>query len=348
MTRHPSKYAFFTMQDEAARTELLADRATAGLLVTIGGQHQIGTVHELATFIPKGSVLVVNHSGTFFARYPNCEMPDGSRGTVHFAHMCDDSAREWVVTVPVSLRSGDAIGLPGRNSLRLTKPYLVRGLHATWEASPMWVASFKGRNPFDLYQAQYGQPIRYPYDRTKWTMPAMQNCFSGHRTSAMMNNGGRNITRAVLDRLLTKGIHIATLEMRTGVGVDDQSGLPLPEFVQLDRENAAIINAAIAEGRQIIPVGTGVIRALDWFYHRTTGRVHAGQGWCTNVITPATGTWMDAWVSGMHEPCSTHLAMGSAIMGEPTMLDAMITARDRGLRFHENGDTHLYLPSSCA
>ena len=349
MTRHPSTFAAFEMKDDAARPELLTDRTEAGLLVTIGGQHQLSTMARLPEFVPAGSVLVLNTSGTFFARYPEAELPSGAQATVHFAQMCDESAFKWVVVVPAGLETGDTIRLPGDATLQLRQPHLVRGVQAKWEDwGELWVAHFRTRKLcFDGFQAEYGQPIRYPYDTTDWTLGAMQNCYSLRHTSAMMNNGGRNITLDTLETLLARDVHIATLEMRTGVGVDHE-GIPLPEFVQLDPLNALVINAAIAEGRRIIAVGTGAIRALDWFYNRSRRRVIPGAGWCTNVITPEDGTWLDAWVSGLHEPKSTHLAMGSAIMGEEIMLDAMVTAHSAGMKFHENGDTHLCLPASCA
>jgi S-adenosylmethionine:tRNA ribosyltransferase-isomerase len=337
------------MIDEAARVELLKNRAHAELLVTVGEQHQVSTMAHLPEFVPSGSVMVLNTSGTFFARFPGAELPNGDTATVHFAQMLDESAFEWVVVVPDGLEVGDRIKLPGDATLQLMEPYLIRGVQASWEKwGKLWTARFRSRKLcFDAFQAEYGQPIRYPYDTTEWTQSAMQNCYSLRKTSAMMNNGGRNLTESILEVLLGRDVHIATLEMRTGVGID-QDGYPLPEFVQLDLLNAMIINAAINEGRQVIPVGTGVIRALDWFYNQKSRCVRPGNGWCTNVITPETGTWLDAWLSGMHEPESTHLAMGSAIMGEQVMLDSMTKAYDAGLRFHENGDTHLYLPASRA
>jgi S-adenosylmethionine:tRNA ribosyltransferase-isomerase len=334
------------MVNEAARVELLRDRGSAELLVTIGEQHQISTMAHLPEFVPTGSVLVLNTSGTFFARFPDAELPDGARGTVHFAQMRDDSALEWVIVAPDGLKVGDRVHLPAGASLQLLEPHLVRGVQASWEKwGKLWVARFHSpKLCFDAFQAEYGQPIRYPYDHTAWTQGAMQNCYSLRKTSAMMNNGGRNLTESILEVLLSRGVRVATLEMRTGVGVD-QDGYPLPEFVQLDTLNALIINAALNEGRQIIPVGTGVIRALDWLYDKRSAFVRPGSDWCNNIITPETGTWMDAWVSGMHEPKSTHLALGAAIMGEQTMLDAMTVAYNHGLRFHENGDSHIFLPA---
>lgn len=346
VSRHPSTYAPFEMIDKAARAELLTDRGNAELLVTTGEQHQISTMAHLPEFVPAGSVLVLNTSGTFYSRFPEAELPDGSKGTVHFAQMLDDFAFEWIIVAPDGLRVGDSIGLPGDASLQLMEPYTVRGVHASWEDwGNLWKARFRSTKLcFDTFQAEHGLPIRYPYDHTEWTQDAMQNCYSLRKTSAMMNNGGRNLTKSILEVLLSRDVHIATLEMRTGVGID-QDGYPLPEFAQLDMLNAMVINAAIHEGRQIIPVGTGVVRALDWFYDKRLGIVRPGSGWCDNIITPETGTWLKAWLSGMHEPKSTHLALGSAIMGEQTMLDAMLMAYQQGLRFHENGDSHLCLPA---
>jgi S-adenosylmethionine:tRNA ribosyltransferase-isomerase len=347
-TRHPSTYAGFDLPTERARNYLLPDRAQANLLVTSStGQMQQARVADLANYVPPGTVLVLNESGTFFARLPGALMPDGSLGTIHFAQMYEDTALHWIVVVPPGLHPGDTIRLPGEASLQLMRPHLVRGQQPSWEEwGDLWLARFESDICFDHYHPQFCRPIQYPYDTMAWRPEDLQNCFSGRATSAMMNNGGRNLTPGVLESLLSRGIRVATLEMRTGVGVDHE-GIPLPEYVSLSLTDAITINAAIAQGALVLPVGTGVIRALDWFYDRSAGRVRAGRGWCDNVITPESGTWLRAWVSGMHEPKSTHLAMGSAIMTEELMRAAMVQAYLWGFLFHENGDSHLHMPATA-
>lgn len=341
--RHPSEFADFGMPEDRARNHQLSDRAMANLLVTSDdGQMHQARVADLAGFVPANTVLVLNTSGTFFARTHETVLPNDTVGTIHFAHMTEDTALHWIIVAPIGLAADDLLRLPGGANLRLLQPYTVRGVQPQWEDwGQMWTARFESTTCFDHWSEEFASPIRYPYDTYDWRLPDMQNCFSTRPTSAMMNNGGRNLTPAVLEALIANGVQIATLEMRTGVGVDHE-GMPLPEFVRLDTVNALTINAAINRGSLVLPVGTGVIRALDWFHD---GRyVQSGQGWCTNVITPDSGTWLNAWVSGMHEPKSTHLAMGSAIMGEKVMRQAMTTAYDGGFMFHENGDTHLHLP----
>jgi S-adenosylmethionine:tRNA ribosyltransferase-isomerase len=335
----------FDLPVERARNELLPDRAEARLLVSTGnGEHYASWMKQLPYFLPDNALLVLNTSGTFMARVRDAVLPDGTQATVHFATPLEDTMLHWVVVVPTSVVEPAVIQLPGGASLELRHPHLVRGSVTSWrDWGRLWVARFQGDLCFEHWNPQYGSAVQYAYDTVSWQPDDLQNSFSARRTSARMNNGGRNLTAGLLEQIMTRGIQIAQLELRTALG-NDQDGYPFPEFVRLDAVNAARINLAIASGDLVLPVGTGVIRALDWLYDSDSSTVRAEEGWCDNLITPERGTWLHAWLSGMHEPKSTHLAMGSAIMGEVCMRTAMEIAYKAGFYFHENGDTHLYLP----
>jgi S-adenosylmethionine:tRNA ribosyltransferase-isomerase len=349
--RHPSLFATdFQMPDgdDRARLEPLEDRGNANLIVsTSHGDLTQAHIRDLPEIITAGTVMVLNTSGTFFSRVNGAILASGELGTVHFAQMLEDSALHWVVVVPGAARPGNVIHLPGGAHLALLRPYFVRDRQPAWEDwGQLWVARFEGSDCFDHWSPNNAHPIQYPYDTVPRTLPELQNVFSGRPTSAMMNNGGYNLTLDVLSRLLSAGVQIATVEMRTGVGVDDQ-GIPFPEFVRLDVVNAAIINAALADERLVLPVGTGVIRLLSALWDNGRVRPNSSGEWVHNIITPENGgTPFRAWLSGQHEPDSTHLAMGAAVLGsEQLMVEVARAALAWGFSFHEFGDSHLHLPA---
>jgi S-adenosylmethionine:tRNA ribosyltransferase-isomerase len=72
--------------------------------------------------------------------------------------------------------------------------------------------------------------------------------------------------------------------------------------------------------------------------------VHAGAGWTDLVIEPGRGVRaVDAILTGLHEPTSSHLAMLSAIAPRDHLAAAYDAALREGYLWHEFGDVHLLL-----
>ena len=75
------------------------------------------------------------------------------------------------------------------------------------------------------------------------------------------------------------------------------------------------------------------------------GRVAAGAGWTSHVVTPETGVRaVDGLLTGLHEPRSSHLRMLAAFAGPELLGHCYQTAIDAGYLWHEFGDVHLLLP----
>lgn len=351
MARRVTDFAGYQMIDDRVRTTLLPDRSQAGLLVTVGRRPALATtMTELTKFVPSGTVMVLNTSGTFKARVDNVRLRSERLGAVYFSQMLEATHESWVIAAPEGCQVGDTLQLPGRATLRLERPYrLANGQRAVLRrrrpqySGDFWCARFESAYGFERWQITSASPVVYAVDGREFGYGDLQNCFSLSPTSARMNNGGRNLTTDILRQLRQRGVQIARVEVRTSIGAD-QYGQPFSELVELDARNAAIINDGIRRGSLVLPVGTGVIRALDWLYDPQRHQVRPGTEWCKNIITPDTGTWLNGWVSGMHEPRSSHLAMGAAVMGEDVIRAAMLSALEHGMWFHENGDTHLHLP----
>jgi NAD(P)-dependent dehydrogenase (short-subunit alcohol dehydrogenase family) len=75
------------------------------------------------------------------------------------------------------------------------------------------------------------------------------------------------------------------------------------------------------------------------------GMMHPGEGWTRLVITPQRGLRaVNAMLTSLHEPYSTHLAMLEALCGLEHLKITYQEALRKRYLWHEFGDLHLILP----
>ena len=113
------------------------------------------------------------------------------------------------------------------------------------------------------------------------------------------------------------------------------------EVYEIPRLTAERINAARADGRRIVALGTTVTRTLEHAVDRE-GQLQAGHGDTDLFIMPGFRFRMvDALITNFHLPKSTLLVLVSAFAGRDFVLDAYREAVDRGYRFFSYGDCML-------
>jgi S-adenosylmethionine:tRNA ribosyltransferase-isomerase len=104
------------------------------------------------------------------------------------------------------------------------------------------------------------------------------------------------------------------------------------------------VNAARAERRRIIAVGTTVVRALETVTD-AQGVTHPGEGWTSLVVTPERGIHaLQGMLTGLHEPRASHLAMLEALDSREHLCATYTAAVRERYLWHEFGDLHLLLP----
>jgi S-adenosylmethionine:tRNA ribosyltransferase-isomerase len=143
--------------------------------------------------------------------------------------------------------------------------------------------------------------------------------------------------------------------LHTGVASLEDDEPPYEEFYRIPPETAAAINAARTAGSRVVAVGTTVVRALETVTEKD-GTTHPGEGWTEVFITPERGIRsVDAMLTGLHEPRSTHLSMLEALIRSVSEYPLATSVTDhlevaysealkRGYLWHEFGDLHLILP----
>jgi len=314
---------------------------------------------DLPEFLEAGDTLVVNTSGTMNAALP-AERSDGSPLTVHLStHLPADL---WVVELRSSSgdepvldgKSGELLSLPEDASMVLQTPYLSERRQRDEESNRLWISTLNLPVNLNDYLDRFGSPIRYRYIRESWPAGYYQTVYATEVGSAEMPSAGRAFTPELITRLVANGVRVVPLILHTGVASLEDDEPPYAEYYRVPPETAAAINAARAASRRVVAVGTTVVRALETVTHRD-GSTHPGEGWTDVFITPERGIRsVDAMLTGLHEPRSTHLSMLGALAGSVSACPLATSGTDhlevaysealkRGYLWHEFGDLHLIL-----
>ncbi|MDQ3645704.1 MAG: S-adenosylmethionine:tRNA ribosyltransferase-isomerase, partial [Actinomycetota bacterium] len=151
-------------------------------------------------------------------------------------------------------------------------------------------------------------------------------------------------TPELITCLVARGVQIAPLILHTGVASLEDHEPPYEEFYRVSPETARLVNAAHAAGKRVVAVGTTAVRALETVTD-AEGTTHPGEGWTSLIVTPQRGIRsVDAMLTGMHEPRSSHLAMLEALAERGHLELAYEEALRENYLWHEFGDLHLILP----
>ncbi len=345
------------------RTELLFDRpdilaATAPpetrglardevrLMISSPRGHEHGHFLDLAQYLNPGDLLVVNESATLPASLP----AKGAQGNFLLNLSTHYGNRLWL-TEPRWSRSRPGNADPNTSLVREGDRIEVAGLPA-WVVVPypglprLWFVQFEG----DVHAAmkQFGHPIVYGYIENPPGLDFYQTIFSTTPGSAEMPSAARPFTRRVVDSLHARGVQIAPILLHTGVSsleveseiVENHPLYPEPFWVPGDTARA--VNAARAEGRRVIAIGTTVVRALESAWDACSQKVRSVSGFTRLYIHPKRGVQViDGLLTGMHDPVTSHLAMLYAIAGQEMIKDAYREALEKGYLWHEFGDSHL-------
>ena len=323
------------------------------------------TFQDIGDFLEAGDVLVINTSGTMNAAL-DAEREDGTPLELHLSTRLP--ADLWVVelrrptdaaTEPFRYAvAGETLRLPGGATATLHAPYPSGSPWRT--GSRLWISTLDFPEPLGEYLERHGFPIRYRYVRESWPSSYYQTVYATETGSAEMPSAGRAFTPELITRLVAGGIQVAPLILHTGVASLEDNEPPYEEFYRVPPETARLVNAARASERRVVAVGTTVVRALESVTDPAS-TTHPGEGWTSLIVTSERGIRsVDAMLTGLHEPRSTHLAMLETLVerkppapaskrppvtpGREHLEIAYAEALRESYLWHEFGDLHLILP----
>lgn len=317
------------------------------------GEVQHARFRDLPQWLSAGDLLVVNTSGTLNAAL-QASAVGGARFELHLSTRLPGSF--WVVEVRrpdpggsqpcLDVRAGWTLDLHGGGRANLLAPYPLRGMLES--RSRLWMAALQLPDPVLPYLERFGRPIRYGYVPHPWPSSMYQTVFATEPGSAEMPSAARPFTPELVTRVVSLGVEVAPLLLHTGVASPEDHEPPYEEYFRVPRPTAGRVNAARRAGRQVIAVGTTVVRALETVTD-DSGTTHPGEGWTTMVVTEERRLRsVTGMITGLHEPRATHRAIVRQVIaaagGEAPSHElerAYAEAQQAGYLWHEFGDSHL-------
>ena len=346
------------------------DRDQVRLLVADGDRVRHAHFRDLADHLEPGDLVVVNTSQTV-AGEADAYLSGGGRPTrevvLHVAtdlHLggcagpwAADVADTWVVevrTAPDAARSvldaepGQVLTLAGTGGsavLTLLEPYPRAESSPTGEGNRLWRAVHVGDRPLRDVLSQIGRPIAYGYLDRRYDLTDYQTIFGTTPGSAEMPSAARPFTPEMVTRLVSRGVGIAPVLLHTGVSSQEAGEAPQPEWFEVGESTARVVNSTRAGGGRIVAVGTTVTRALESAV-TSAGQVRSSRGWTERVVTrDHPPRVVDGLITGWHDPQASHLLLVESIAGEALAQAAYDAAVESEYRWHEFGDSALFLPA---
>ena len=305
------------------------------------GQFSDHRFSELPNLLPHNALLVFNNSKVHKARLTGVS----EAGTkVEFLLIREIQKNEWLCMVEKSKRQkiGRRYQFPAACSAEILRN----------ETDGLKIVRFSDMS-MD-YLETYGQIPLPPYIKREAVAEdniRYQTIYARVMGSSAAPTAGLHFTQQMMQNLQEKGFESAFVTLHVGLGtfapirtdrIEDH--VMHSEYYHIDEETARQINAARAQGRPIIPIGTTSCRTIESAFEEKTNTVQPGGKDTRIFIYPgyhfrvASGLF-----TNFHTPGSTLLAMVCALAGYQNIRTAYQHAIQQQYRFFSYGDSMLIL-----
>lgn len=285
------------------------------------------SVSDLPDLLAPDDVVVVNNTRVRAARLIG-RKPTGGRVEILVLSHTDDGW-ECLVRPARRLRRSTTIDIAGTKATVVSDPVDGRAI-VHFDADVDELAASVGEVPLPPYIRGTIAPDRY------------QTVYAERVGSAAAPTAGLHLTDGVLERLSTRSIDVATVDLEVGLGTFrpitveriDQHGMHAERYT-IPPRTAQLVNS----GRRVVAVGTTVVRALEASARQ--GSVSPGMAVTSLFIRPGFQfRCVDVLMTNFHVPGSSLVVMIAAFMGSGWRT-AYRVALERGYRFLSFGDAML-------
>ena len=319
-------------------------RDSARLMVVSGAEIADRCVRELPALLEPGAVLVFNDTKVLPAQLEGYRGEASIGATLHKR----EGPREWQAFLRNAkrVRPGDTIEFGEHVAASLVEKH----------DDGSGLLHFHGTEPVELLLERAGRMPLPPYIASRREVDEAdrsdyQTMFAREEGAVAAPTAALHFTPELLESLDARGIGREVLTLHVGAG----TFLPVKseriaehkmhaEWGRIDAPTAARLNAARAEGRRLISVGTTSLRLLESAADES-GAIHPFEGDTAIFITPGYRfRAIDGLITNFHLPKSTLFMLVSALMGLDVMKAAYAHAVAGKYRFYSYGDASLLLP----
>lgn len=262
---------------------------------------------QLTKILSAGDILVVNDSKVMPARLIGQK---ATGGKIEIFLLRPLKNRVWEALIGGKIKN--------RQKIFITPKIWAETINQN--ADHYWRIKFNADNKKILSLGQTPTP---PYIKRRAKMSDYQTIYARNLGSVAAPTAGLHFTKKLIDQLKKKGIKIEKITLHVGPG----TFLPVrTEYLkdhQMHREFAIIsaaaarrLNQAKKSGRQIIAVGTTVVRTLE-AASNSYGHLKPRRGWVDLFIYPGYQfKIVNQMITNFHLPRSTLLMLISAFAGQ--------------------------------
>ena len=299
-------------------------------------EHRI--FRDICQYLRKGDVLVVNNTKVLPARlYARTE--HGGHVEVLLLKRLDIDKWEVLVKPGKKCRIGTRLVVSDKLSLT------VEGITDSGER----IVKFDCKGVFEEVLDEVGSmPLpHYIHEKLK-DKNRYQTVYAKTDGSAAAPTAGLHFTPELLQKIKDMGVEVVEVLLHVGLGtfrpvkedvITDHK--MHSEYYSVSEEAAQKLNAAKAEGRRIIAVGTTSVRTLESATDEN-GVVRAESGNTSIFIYPPYKfKCVDALITNFHLPESTLIMLVAALTGREKILQIYGEAVERGYRFFSFGDAMM-------
>lgn len=342
----------FTLPERLIALRPAVPRRSARLLLAQGDRIQDRQVSDLPDILSPGDLLVFNDTRVIPARLFGHRSRATRDGTgvakIETILLHRDDAATWTALARPAkrLRAGDRVAF---GALEATVVQTAPGGQVTFRfdrdgAELDAAIEAEGVVPLPPYIANRREADAR--DRSDY-----QTVFAERPGSVAAPTASLHFDEPLLEALAARGIRQTRLTLHVGGGTflpvrtgDLASHRMHAEWGELSADAAAAINAARAEGRRVIAVGTTALRLLETAVDHA-GQVQSWSGETDLFIRPGHRfRAVDGLMTNFHLPRSTLFVLVCALMGTGRMRVVYAHAIDSGYRFYSYGDSSLLLP----
>ena len=298
--------------------------------------------HDIAQYLVKGDLLVINHTRVIPARLYG-KKSTGAKVEIFLLNQKEETVWECLVRPGRRLKPGSIIDIAENFKAEIID-YAPEGAR---------IVRFEYEGDFFAILEKIGKIPLPPYitrEATERDKETYQTVYADSPGSVAAPTAGLHFTDVLMQTLRDKGIIFAEVELNVGLGTfrpvksdDIKDHVMHSEYCQITSENALLINQAKEEKRRVIAVGTTSTRTLESFAEN--GRVKSGAHFTDIFIYPGGREIqiIDGLITNFHLPESTLLMLVSSFAGYENTMNAYYHAVKERYRFFSYGDAMLII-----
>jgi len=299
---------------------------------------------DVVDYFNKGDVLVMNNTRVYPARlYANKDKSE-ARVEVFLLRELADDLWEAMVKPARKVRIGNKLWFSKKISCDVIDNTVSGGRVLRFESDAESLYPFiekVGHSPLPPYIDRESTPS----DKTYY-----QTVYATERGSVAAPTAGIHFSKAMLNKMEKKGVHLAYVTLHIGLGtfrpimVEDLTRHQMDsEYFHVPPETAEIINKAKSKKKSVGVVGTSTVRTLETVV--VSGfQITSRKGWTDKFIYPPYDFKMcDKFITNLHQPKSTLMMLTAAFAKKDFILKAYKEAIKKKYRFYSYGDSMIII-----